>query len=470
MTMERAAQRQATPSFRVPAVVKVAAILVAVAGVSLVVRELAPWATDYPVALVLPLSDWITAFFEWLPYVDLGLFTVRDVTKSFVWLLNQPLLLTEGLLFRGFPEFGLPPLPWVVIVVLAGVIGFNAGGPRLALLAVLGTGYLALFGLWALSMETFSLVIVTVPIVALVGLALGILAIRRPRFEAALQVLFDVLQCTPHLAYLVPVVVLFGLGQVPAIIATGIFAMPPMARCVILGIRSVPREVIEAGVMAGATRHQLLWRVQFPAARPIVMVGLNQVIMQTLAMVVIASLIGAKGLGHDVLVKLDMLWLGRALEAGVGIVVLAVLLDRISQAYATRRRIHRKTEETSRRRLHLAVGASLLGVAILLGALDHRFRVPTPEWTVSTAAFWDGLVDYVSEHWYGPLMAFRNAALVYVLIPVKDVLSWLPWTVVVAGVGANCRSCIKMGCSCVIWANWKNSSRPSAKKSGMPSS
>jgi glycine betaine/proline transport system permease protein len=245
--------------------------------------------------------------------------------------------------------------------------------------------------------------------------------------------LLDVMQSTPHFAYLVPVVVLFGFGQVPALIATAIFAIPPMIRCTILGLRTVPSEIIEAGRMAGCTERQLLWKAELPAARETIMVGVNQVIMQTLAMVVIASLIGASGLGHNLLLSLNSLKLGQALEQGVAITVIAIGLDRISQALAVRKPVHvDRQAPVWERRPHLVATLAFLVISLLLAALIPAFVELPDSMTLTTAPFWDAVVRWISTTLYEPLQAFRNFALLYILIPLRNAFLWMPWPAAIA--------------------------------------
>ena len=377
----------------------------------------------WPANLVVPLKVWITDFFGWLDKTaTFGLFTVKQATRTFAWVINQPLLWSEFLFFKGakpyeflpvfwigaasligfvaarfstartgvlvaiavlavaaidgspfileslakalrvepwmepaalvgiadLPGHGLAALlealggkkvkhiPWIAVILSFGVLAHWIGGWRLTVTVVLCLAYLAFTGLWRESMKTFSLVIVAVPFAAALGLWLGVLVTRSKTAARIFTPMFDVMQATPHLAYLVPVVVMFGAGQVPALVATVIFAMPPMARCTILAIQTVPSDIVEAGRMSGCTRRQLLWKVQLPASQKTLLLGLNQVIMQTLAMVVIASLVGAAGLGHKLLFSLQQLKLGFATMQGVAIVLMAVVLDRMTQAYAAR--------------------------------------------------------------------------------------------------------------------------------------
>ncbi|WP_119462544.1 ABC transporter permease subunit [Rhodospirillaceae bacterium SYSU D60014] len=408
-------------------------LALAIVGSGVLLRDLLPWTFRLPDAWVVPVADWITALFNWLGYsADLGLFTFRDLTRGIAWLLAWPLSWADGILYSGFPAIGLPQLPWIVLVLLITILGHAIAGWRLALLAGGCVSYLTLFGVWRGSMQTLSIIVITVPLAAATGLALGILATRNRRAEAVLTGMFDLMQSIPHFAYLVPVVVLFGFGDVPAMIATGIFAMPPMARCTILGLRTVPSEVIESGRMSGCTPRQLLWKVQLPAARSTLMVGVNQVIMQTLAMAVIASLIGASGLGFDLLYSLQSLKLGQALEQGVAIVVMAIVLDRLSQAYARKQPVrHRHGEAIWHRHAHAALAVAVLVVGYLLSAWAPALRILPSGWAITTAPFWDAIVEWISLNLYGYLGLIRDGLLVNVLIPVRNLFLGTPWTIFV---------------------------------------
>jgi glycine betaine/proline transport system permease protein len=390
-----------------------------------------PGLDRYPEALVIPVKDVISAVFTWLGEdLSFGLFTFREVTRGFAALLGYPLNALESLLFDGGGAIPLLPLPWIAVVGLAAVIGHSAGGWRTGLLAAGCFGYMAVFNLWAPAMETFALVAGTVPVVVAVGVLLGIAGWRDRRVEAGLTPLFDVMQSMPAFAYLVPVMVLFGFGQVPGLIATAVFAVPPTARCVMHGLKQVPGDVVEAGWMAGCTPRQQLWRVLIPTARPSIMVGVNQAIMQTLAMVVIASLIGASGLGNELLTALQRLKLGVALEQGVAISLMAVALDRVSRAYVYKP-IQRKRPDLPpwRRHPHVTAGAGLV-VASLAAAEIVPFLRQLPEtMTVDTAPFWSGLIDAVVANFYDDLRAFKWVAVLWVLIPVKETLQALPWVV-----------------------------------------
>lgn len=193
-------------------------------------------------------------------------------------------------------------------------------------------------GLWDKLMQTFSLVLVSTLCSILIGIPLGILAAGSRMLRRVLTPVLDVMQTLPSFVYLIPVLMLFGLGKVPALFATVVYAVPPLIRLTVLGLRQVDRNVMEAAQSFGVTRWQMLVKVSLPLARPSIMAGINQTTMMALAMVVVASMIGARGLGEDVLAGIQTLDVGRGLQAGVAIVILAIVIDRITQAYGQPRR------------------------------------------------------------------------------------------------------------------------------------
>jgi glycine betaine/proline transport system permease protein len=277
-----------------------------------------------------------------------------------------------------------------------------------------------------------SLVIVAVPFAAALGLAMGIWATRNARVERVLNVVFDVLQATPHMAYLGPVVVLFGFGQVPAMLATIGFAMPPMARCTILGIRTVPSDIREAGQMAGCTPRQTLWKVEIPAAQQTLLLGLNQVVMQTLAMVVIASLVGASGLGQKLLFSLQQLQLGKAVEQGVAISLIAIVLDRLTQAYMRRAPSHAdRNVSWLRRHRHLSAFLLVLVVSIVLAKIFPALAILPKDMTFSFGAPINDLVRWVSKTLFVYIKPIRDTITIWLLLPMRDFYLWLPWPAVI---------------------------------------
>ena len=409
----------------------------AVIAVSVAAKQLLPWTDRWPEAWVIPLKGWVTQLFAWLGNeATLGLFTVKELTRFVSFLLSYPLHWAEVLLFRGIPDLGVHPLPWISIVAGVAILGHWIAGARLALLCGLSALYIAIFGLWPDAMQTLSIVVVTVPFAAVLGLLIGIWAVRSPRVEAFVTACFDVLQATPHMAYLGPVVVLFGFGQVPAMLATLGFAMPPMARCVILGLKTVPSEVVEAGRMAGCTRQQLLWKVQVPAAAQTLLLGLNQVVMQTLAMAVIASLVGASGLGQKLLFSLQQLQIGKATEQGIAITLIAIVLDRLSQAYAYKplSRFPAGTRWAARHK-HFILFVAVVAGSLLAASVLPALAVLPKELTLSYGPALDLAVRWFSKNAYDTIGPVRDWITVVLLLPLRDLYLWLPWTLVTGLLG-----------------------------------
>lgn len=229
-------------------------------------------------------------------------------------------------------------IPWPAFIVGVGVLGWRMAGVRVGVFAVASLLAIAVFGLWESAMETAALIVVTVTLSIVIAVPVGVWASQSDRLDAILRPILDGMQTMPSFVYLVPAIAFFSLGNVPAVIATLIYAVPPAVRLTNLGIRQVPEETIEAATSFGATNAQLLLRVKIPLAIPTIMAGVNQTTLMALAMVVIASLVGAGGLGEDVNRALGRIEPGNAFLAGLGIVFLAIIIDRITQAFAKRQR------------------------------------------------------------------------------------------------------------------------------------
>lgn len=227
----------------------------------------------------------------------------------------------------------LPPLAVIAIVAIAVALIARV---RVAVLAAVMLGYCLISGLWIASMQTIALVSVAVLISVSIAFPLGILASRVKRFDEAVRPVLDVMQTVPPWVYLIPAVMIFSLGRVPAIIATVVYGIPPMLRLTTLALKQVPREMIELGNAMGATKRAILFKIEIPLATPTLMVGLNQCILLSLAMVVLAGLVGAGGLGAEVTRGLTRMEMGLGLRAGLAIVAVALLLDRVSRGLLNR--------------------------------------------------------------------------------------------------------------------------------------
>lgn len=232
---------------------------------------------------------------------------------------------------------GLLALPVSLAIAAIALLALWRIGWKFAIFAVTALLLISGMGLWDRMMETLSLVLAATGIAMTAGIPLGIAMARSNATQAATRPVLDLMQTMPAFVYLIPAAMFFGLGAVPGTVATVIFAMPPVVRLTNLGIRQVPRELVEAGQAFGCTPMQLLLKVQAPNAMPSIMAGVNQTIMLSLSMVVIASMIGAGGLGNTVLTGIQRLDVGTGFEGGLAVVVLAVLLDRITQSFSSQR-------------------------------------------------------------------------------------------------------------------------------------
>ncbi|MFK4765269.1 ABC transporter permease [Desulfobaculum sp. SPO524] len=268
---------------------------------------------------IIPLDAWVTQFVDWL--VD----NYRDIFQSIKWPVEQTL--------NGF-DAGLNALHPLIIIAVVAFAAWRFSGYKLSIFSIITFVLVGLLGLWEQSMTTLAMVLSSVLFCALAGIPLGIAAGRSDQFEAGIRPVLDAMQTTPAFVYLVPIVMLFSVGNVAGVLATIIFALPPIIRLTSLGIRGVHPELVEAAQAFGATRTQVLIKVQIPLAMPTILAGLNQTIMMALSMVVIAALIGAGGLGSPVILGLNTLDIGRAVIGGLAIVLIAIVLDRITQSMA----------------------------------------------------------------------------------------------------------------------------------------
>jgi glycine betaine/proline transport system permease protein len=327
----------------------------------------------FPDFMTIPLADWVNSGIDWV-VVNYG-----DYFEAFA---NGLLVVLVGL------EQFLRQLPWWSVVLTVSFIGWHARRPPGTLRSLLsrilrmrrpeawralnepgakvrmiqatltgvwrvirrpGLGFglalvmtgIGVLGLWDKAMQTLALMLVATAISVLIGVPLGIVMSRSDRFRSVLLPVLDAMQTMPSFVYLIPALLLFGLGKVPAIFATVIYAVVPVTRLTDLGIRLVDREVIEAAESFGATSRQQLFGVYLPLALPNIMAGINQTTMMALSMVVVASMIGARGLGEEVLLGIQRLDVGRGAAAGLAIVFLAIAMDRITQSYGKRSEIHR---------------------------------------------------------------------------------------------------------------------------------
>ena len=327
-----------------------------------------------------------------------------------------------------------PALPWTVVTGGMAILGYALGGTRLALFVAGAFIYIAVFGQWEPSMKTLSFVLIAAPIAGLLGLFMGVWAYRSKTFETIINPFLNIAQIMPAFSYLIPVMVFFGIGDHAGAIATVIFATPPMVRLTLLGLKKVPPEVGEAGLMTGCTDRQLMYKVLIPSARRDILIGVNQVIMQCLAMVVIASLIGAKGLGNDLLIALNRLLVGKALEIGICIVLIALVLDRLSLAWANKQTDYFADLSFKERHKHFLMFLVVFVVGVVLAVIgsfvfkegfNYLNLIPHNK-GLTTEAFWQAGIDWIWDTFFFSIKVFNDWFIVEVLIPVKNAFLGMP--------------------------------------------
>jgi len=355
------------------------------------------------------------------------LFLIEFIREILIGGVETVVVFTSWDFISANPWAKLPGLPWTIVTVGAILLGYKLNGRNLAIFAGITMIYISVFGQWKPSMQTLSFVMVAAPISFILGLSLGVWAYKSKKVEKILNPLLNVAQTMPHYSYLVPIMVLFGVGDHAGAIATIIFATPPMVRLTLLGLRKVPPEVIEAGKMSGCDDRQLLFEVLIPTARRDILIGVNQVIMQCLAMAVIASFIGATGLGWNLLLALNQLRIGLALECGVCITLIAILLDKMSLAWANKETnyFENPTYFQQNKYSFIFLGSVVVGVILaMIGSVyfkegfNYLFIVPHNK-GISTESFWNAGVDWIWDNFFYTLKIFNTWLITQVLIPMK---------------------------------------------------
>jgi glycine betaine/proline transport system permease protein len=338
-------------------------------------------------------------------------------------------------------EDGLLSLHWAVLVGAFALAGYAVSGWRMALGCAISLLLFGLLGLWEQSMQTLALMLAAVVLSLLIGIPLGIACAFSDRTNKILRPILDGMQTMPAFVYLIPVVLFFGVARVPAVIATLIYAIPPAIRLTNLGIREVQPSAVEAARAFGSTRAQTLFKVLLPLALPNIMAGVNQTIMMALGMVVIAAMVGAGGLGREVYLALQRLQVGAAFEAGLAIVIMAIMLDRLSEALS---KIDLTREPNARRRtkdsyfvlrLSLVSYAAIVLLAVLC-IIAFQDAFPT-EWRLSLRDPIDVAVRWMRDNLFVITGPFSDFLTLRLLNPMRDLLrDVLPWPVVVVAISA----------------------------------
>lgn len=385
-----------------------------------------------PETLVPPLASILDAIFNFIKD-DLHLIDLtRWLTGGLQWIIDA----SSNLLFgkRRWPNLG--PIPWTAIAAVAGITGYYLGGWRLALLGAGTFAWTALIGQWKMAMETMSVIVVAVPVAFMIGLLLGIWAWKSKAVEAALAPILSILQTIPFFTYLLPAVIFFKVGPTAGAVATTVYAIPPMILMTTLGLKKVSPEVVEAGKMSGCSRWQMLRHVYIPSARTEILVGVNQVIMLSLAMVVLTAFIGMPGLGAKLLAMMGSFKLGRSIEIGITIVLLAVMLDRLTKAWVAKQPEHfeRGTSFFVRHKFFLGAVGAFVGCIVLAQFWDLASEVGRKQHFSQGKAL-DAYVK--NDLLQNPVLKFvtnelREIMNVWVLIPFRNFLLSIPMPAFVA--------------------------------------
>lgn len=369
--------------------------LLVLAVVFVVLARQIPILGTFPGGLVLNLSGWLNAIIT--PLFE----AARPIGMVLSAVAETPLAALRSALAWA---------PWPATVLAVSVIALYAGGWRLALFTAVALGVVVAMGYWPKAMNTLALVMISVPAAVGIGFALGALAHRVPRVQPALIALLDVMQTWPAFGYLIPLLILFGFGPTAGLAASVIFSVPPMVRNTLVGLREVPPAVVESALMAGARPVQLFWQAQVPSALPQLLVGVNQTTMASLSMVIIVAIIGGfNDLGWEVLSAMRAAELGRSLGAGLVIVLIAVLLDRITRGFARRKgRVIAVRWLLAGLALSLLIALALAGQDLLPGEQGQRLLRRVDGW----------LLDFVG--WSAGFFAvLRNAINYGVMLPMR---------------------------------------------------
>ncbi len=375
--------------------------------------------------LVLQISRNITAFMTFL------IEFIREILLGGV---ETIVAFTSWNFVSAYPWAKLPGLPWTIVAAGAAILAYKLSGKGLAIFAGLVMIYISVFGQWKPSMQTLSFILVAAPLSFIFGLSLGVMAYKSKRVEKALYPILLVMQTMPQYAVLVPAMVLFGIGDHAAVIITMVVAIPPMILLTLIGLRGVSPEVIEAGKMSGCSNWQLMTEVLIPTARRDILIGVNQVIMVCFSMAVISAFIGAKGLGWNLLLALNQLNIGLALEAGLCISFIAILLDKMSLAWA-----NKQTDYFGNLTFYQRYkNAIFFGGAVLVGLIlasagsfffkegfNYLYEVPHNK-GISTADFWNKGVDWIFDTFFVYIKAFNTWLITEVLQPMRALYLRMP--------------------------------------------
>ena len=357
-----------------------------------------------PAVPMIPLAEWTSLAMNWV------IRHFRSIFRAITWLLSWPF---------GWVRILLLSIPWPAVILIAALLGFIANGLRLAVFCALSLAYVVITGYWDRAALSLASVLVAVPLSVVFGLFIGIWGFRSRTARRSIEPILDLMQTIPFFSYLIPVLVLFGIGPVVGMIASAIYAIPPMVRNVMLALERVPPEIVESGLMSGSSRRQLLWWVQIPSGLPTVLIGINQTVMAGLSMVVIAAMVGGvNDIGIEVFNNMKQARFGESLLAGLVIALLAMVTDRISRGFAYRRQTGHAESAAARRRMVAAIGAALL-VAIVLAALDPSLNRYPEAWVFYPADAMNQALEWFTRTAFPVTSAIKAWTVYYLMLPLK---------------------------------------------------
>ena len=370
----------------------------------IVLQDHMKWLANYPKDLVIPFDRWLNSGMGFL-ITYFGWF-FRGVS----WLLEWPI---DGV------RIVLQSLPWAVISFLICMFAFIAAGWRLSLFALISCLYMVVIGYWSESMNTLSLVAISVPLAVLIGFGFGVWAFQSQAAKRIIMPMLDILQTVPAFAYLLLILMLFGFGTVVGLIASILYSFPPMARNVIVGLGRVPAEVIESGLMSGATHRQLFWQVRIPSTKRQLLLGVNQTTMASLSMVIIASIIGGTAdIGWEVLSQIRKAQFGESLLAGLVIALMAILIDRATYGFAKNSSDYQPKYSSPM----LWYGLMIIGGTLIFFFLS-RFIPALDVWPreleLNPARSMNEGLEYIIINYRAAIETIKTMAFFFVMLPAK---------------------------------------------------
>ena len=365
------------------------------------------WLTKYPDELIIPFSEWIN-------------FSMEKFIHKFGWFfLNVSWFLSWPI---NAAQWFLHSLPWVVIIFLVTIAAYLSAGLRLALFTLCATFYMVLIGYWEESMNTLSLVIISVPMAVLIGFGLGVWGYFSKRAEKIITPILDIFQTVPTFAYLLPILLLFGFGTVVGLIASILYSFPPMVRNTILGLKRVPENIIESAIMSGADAKQLFWQAMLPSCKKQILLGVNQSTMAALSMVIIAAIIGGTAdIGWEVLYYIRKAEVGQSLVVGLVIALMAIIIDRITSGFAMRSDQAKKGPILQKNIKINYLKFAVLGSVILF--ILSRIFVLLDDWPYNLSVWLAGhindLFDVFVEMFRAEIKQIKNYTLFFIMLPTK---------------------------------------------------